>query len=309
MENNLAPIVLFTYRRVPKETIESLLQNDLVVDSELFIYSDGYKSDVDKADVLEVRGYLKTIKVFKSITIIEAEKNKGLANSIINGVSEVINKYDKVIVLEDDLIVSKDFLEYMNEALEYYNDDRKIWSIAGYGPKLPCLKDYSKSLYLSPRACSWGWATWKDRWNSVDWDVKDFEKLKNDKSMRKQFKLGGNDMYKMLQLQMLGKIDSWAIKWCFSQFMQDKYTLYPVNSKVVNVGFSDNKGTHNSGDSSKWDVKTNDEKVKFEKIEIDSKIVGCWKNYHDISLYTKVGYFLKKHAGYRIAKKIIGTLK
>jgi hypothetical protein len=305
LENKLAPIVLFTYRRVPKETIESLLQNELSSQSELFIYSDGYKTDADKNDVVEVREYLKTIKGFKSVTIKEAEKNKGLASSIIGGVSDVVNKYGKVIVLEDDLIVSSNFLEYMNDALEFYKSDDRIWSISGYGPKLPCLENYDKDLYLSPRASSWGWASWKDRWNSVDWDVKDFKNLKHDKHMRKQFEFGGDDMYKMLELQMLGKIDSWAIRWCYSQFLQKKYTVYPVKSKIVNDGFNDAKGTHNSGSSIKWDVKASDEKVKFEKLEVDFKIVECFGKYHNLKLFTKVGYFLKKYGGYNFVKKLL----
>lgn len=305
MDNNLSPIVLFAYRRVPKETIESLLRNDLAKQSVLFIYSDGYKSEVDKNDVLEVREYLKTIKGFKSTQITESPQNKGLASSIISGVSEVIKKYEKTIVLEDDLIVSTDFLEYMNNALNFYKEDSNIWSISGYGPKLPCLEDYDKDLYLSPRGSSWGWASWKDRWDSVDWGVKDFEKLKHDKQTRKEFELGGDDMYKMLELQILGKIDSWAIRWCFSQFLQDKYTVYPVQSKIANDGFNDSKGTHNSGGSSKWDVAVSDMKVYCENLELKENIIQCWKNYHDISWFTKIGYFLKKYGGYKMAKKII----
>jgi hypothetical protein len=309
MITNLAPIILFTYRRIPKDTIESLLQNNLAIQSELFIYSDGFRSEAEKKDVLEVRKYLKTINGFKGVKILEALQNKGLANSVIDGVSEIINKYGKVIVLEDDLIVSNDFLEYMNDALEYYKDDKKIWSISGYGPNLPCLEDYDKDLYLSPRASSWGWASWKDRWESIDWNVKDFENLKHDKKMRKQFELGGDDMYKMLALQMLGKIDSWAIRWCFSQFMQAKYTIYPTKSKIINNGFNDLKGTHNSGNSAKWDTKVNNDKITFRTIEVDHTILECWKKYHNLSIFTKVGYFLKKYGGYKLVKKFIKHLR
>jgi hypothetical protein len=309
LEYNLSPIVLFTYRRVPKETIKSLLQNKLAKKSELYIFSDGYKSEVDRKDVIEVRKYLKSIKGFGSVEVIEAEVNKGLANSIISGVSEVIHKYGKVIVLEDDLIVSTDFLEYMNEALEFNKDDERIWSISGYSPKLLCLEDYEKDLYLSPRGSSWGWATWKDRWDSVDWDVKDFEKLKQDKQMRSQFEQAGNDMYKMLELQMLGKIDSWAIRWCFSQFLQNKYTVYPVKSKIVNNGFSDSLGTHNSGDNTKWQTLLNHEKVEFEELKVNDEIIQCYKRYHDLSLFTKIGYMLKKYGGYKMIKKLISRVR
>ena len=164
MNNDLAPIIIFTYRRTPDKLINSVLKNNLAQQSEVIIYSDGNKNKNDLEDVKEVRKYLHTIEGFKNTKIIESEKNKGLANSIIDGVSEIINKYDKVIVLEDDLIVSNDFLDYMNNALNFYEKDKKIWSISGYGPKLPCLENYYDDIYLSVRGSSWGWATWKDRW-------------------------------------------------------------------------------------------------------------------------------------------------
>lgn len=305
----ISPIVLFTYRRIPIKTIESLLQNSLACESDLYIFSDGYKNENDFKDVLEVRKYLKTIDGFKVVKIIEAERNKGLANSIIAGVTDTINKYGKVIVLEDDLVVSTDFLEYMNTALNFYENDQNIWSISGYGPKLPCLENYKNDLYLSPRGSSWGWATWKDRWSSVDWEVEDFDKLKHDKQMRKEFELGGDDMYKMLELQMLGKIDSWAIRWCFSQFIQNKYSVYPVKSKIINDGFNDAKGTHNSGNNIRWKTQLDNNYVDFKELKVNSSIIECFKEYHDLTLFTKIGYMLKKYGGYSLVKKFIIGIK
>ena len=298
-----APVILFVYRRIPNKTIESLLKNKLSKDSKLFIFSDGYKNEIDKKDVLEVRKYLKTIKGFKEVTVIEREKNLGLAKNIINGVSEVINKYEKVIVLEDDLIVSNDFLEYMNNALEFYKNDQRIWSISGYTPNLKCLENYDKDVYLSVRANSWGWATWKDRWETIDWDIKDWENFKRDKVAIRKFNKGGNDMFRMLELQMLGKIDSWAIRWCYNQFKQGKYTIYPKYSKVFNNGFDD-VGTHNSTGFEKWNTKISNKKIKFENIEYSEKIMCCFKDFYDLSLKTKIGYFLRKYGGYKIVKKL-----
>lgn len=303
---NLAPILLFTYRRVPTKTIESLLKNSLAKESNLFIFSDGSKNEKDKNDVLTVRNYIKTIKGFKSLKIVESPKNKGLANSIINGVTNIIEQYNKVIVLEDDLIISNDFLSFMNEGLNFYENDKSIWSMAGYSPRLPCLTNYNFDVYLSPRASSWGWATWKDRWDSIDWEAKDFKKLKQDKKKQKQFNIGGNDMYKMLELQMLGKIDSWAIRWCFSQFLQDRYTVFPKKSKIVNDGFTDNKGTHNTGANEKWLINNlNHDNVTFLNLKPQKNIIECFQKYHQLSIFTKIGYFLKKYGGYKIAKRII----
>ena len=103
-----APIALFTYNRADKtqRVVESLLQNAEAKFSDLFIFSDGPKTPEKKAGVEENRKYIHTISGFKSISIIEREKNWGLANSLIAGITEVINKYGRVIVVEDDLILS-----------------------------------------------------------------------------------------------------------------------------------------------------------------------------------------------------------
>jgi len=299
----MVPIILFTYRRVPKETIDSLLKNHLSKSSELFIFSDGYKNDFDKQDVLNVRKYLKAISGFKNIKIFESQENKGLANNIISGVSKIINNYGKVIVLEDDLIVSTDFLEYMNSALGFYENSQDIWSISGYCPNMPFLADYDKDTFLALRGNSWGWATWKDRWDTMDWEIKDWKQFKRDRKAIAQFNLGGNDMFKMLELQMLGKIDSWAIRWCYNQFRQKRYTVYPTYSKICNIGFDD-KGTHNSTGFDRWRVDIGEKIVNFENVEVNETILYEFKQFYKMTLFTRVGYLLRKYGGYKVAKKI-----
>jgi len=309
MKTDLAPIIIFTYRRVINKTIDTLRANTLATHSHLYIFSDGNKNEKDLEDVEEVRKYLRTIKGFKSIHIIESPKNKGLANSIISGVSRVMDKYGKVIVLEDDLIVSNDFLEYMNDTLNFYKSDKRIWSISGYSPNLPCLENYNDDLYLSLRGSSWGWATWQNRWDKVDWEIKDFEKLKQNKSLQNKFNLAGNDMYKMLELQMSGVIDSWFIRNFYTQFRQKSYTIYPKKSKIINDGFTDGKGVHTGGAHSKWVVILDNNKINMKELVVDSELMKCFKKFHDLSMVTKIGYFLRKHGGYTLAKNIYKIIK
>ena len=244
----LAPIVLFVYNRLvhTKKTIESLKRNNLAKDTELFIYSDGPKNEIDEKNVQDVRKYIQSVSGFKNVKIIERDKNLGLANSIISGVTEVINKYGKVIVIEDDLITSPAFLNYMNKLLDIYKNDKKVYSITGYNfpptlMKIP--KDYSYDIYFSPRAGSWSWATWKDRWDKADWKIKDYNKFKKSKKMQNQFNNGGDDMSQMLIKQAEGKIDSWAIRWCYSLFKNNGLCIYPIKSYVNNIGL-DGSGIH-----------------------------------------------------------------
>ena len=104
--------MLFVYNRPEhlKQTMETLQNNTLAAESELYIYSDAARKDTDEAAVAEVRNYIHKITGFKSITLIEREKNWGLARNIIDGVTTQVNRFGRVIVMEDDLITAPYFL-------------------------------------------------------------------------------------------------------------------------------------------------------------------------------------------------------
>jgi hypothetical protein len=249
----LAPIVLFVYNRPvhTRRTVEALLKNEEAKDSELYIYSDAPKKPEAAEAVSEVRTYIHTITGFRSVSIVERDRNWGLANSIIDGVTSVVNKYGRIIVLEDDLIVSPHFLEYMNAALKHYQDDERVMQISGH--MFPAqLTTVTDAVFL-PMTTSWGWATWACAWKNFDAEAKGYAYLKQDAALRKRFNLdGAYDYFSMLEAQLAGRVDSWAVLWYLSVFMHGGLVLFPVKSMVENFGF-DGSGTH-CGTGRKTDV-------------------------------------------------------
>jgi len=246
---NLSPIVLFVYNRPwhTRQTIEALRKNDLADQSDLFIYSDGPKEEKreqSEEKVQKVREYLHTIDGFKSVTIWERGKNLGLANSIIDGVTNISKKYGRVIVLEDDLVTSPFFLKYMNEALDFYQDDDRVISIHGW--MWPHKNQNNFSPFFLKGADCWGWATWQRGWDLFDSDGEKMLSILNAEplAMRKAFDFNGEVQYiKMLEQQIAGKNDSWAIRWYASAFLNEKLTLHPGISLIQNIGI-DSSGTH-----------------------------------------------------------------
>ncbi|MBW8332459.1 MAG: glycosyltransferase [Prolixibacteraceae bacterium] len=243
----LAAVCLFTYDRLKetKETVDALKFNLLASESELFIFSDGSKNNSESIKIKTLRNYLKTITGFKSVKIIESSENKGLANSIIYGVSHILEKYEKVIILEDDLVTSPNFLNFMNDALDFYQQDKKIQSISGFSLS---LKDKTKDVYFQTRPGSWGWATWKDRWNPEIFNKEAIKSIVTDNpEILNQFKQKcGNDISKMLTDNFLNKNDSWYVRWAFDHFRKNNYTVFPAYSYVQNIGFA-REGTHCKG--------------------------------------------------------------
>lgn len=274
-----APIVIFAYNRADRleELLNSLEKNSLIdkMIGHIFVDVPDKKDKKNQKYNQEVVGFLEEYKqraLFKNLTITIAEKHKGLANSVISGVSQIIKEYGKVIVLEDDLIVSNDFLDYMQRALNIYEKDNRIWQISAHSAALKELENYPYDTYLLPRIESIGWGTWKDRWERTDWEVKSYKKFKFNYLEQFMFNIGGNDLSYMLKRQMEDiKYDSWAIRWCYQAFKEKKYTIFPRESRIIHCG-NDSRSTHGAYYCSQK-LKEKYKKCKFTRQKINLKLI------------------------------------
>lgn len=250
---NLAPIIIFTYRRVKtlQLLVRSLLNNPEASASEVYFFCDGSKGVEDALEVKEVQEFVKQVIGFREIHIHFSENNMGLAHSVITGVSRVLERHESAIVIEDDLEVSTNFLSFMNQALLRYSSEKAVYSISGYCFDLNVKSSDNADTYFLNRGWSWTWATWRDRWLTVDWEVKDYAAFSGNKAKRKAFSELGSDVNLMLDRQMNGQVNSWAIRWVYQQFKVQGLTLYPKVSKVYNHGF-DEVATHNVGSNRRY---------------------------------------------------------
>ncbi len=293
-----SPIVLFAYNRLDhlQRTIEGLLKNKLVEDSPLFVFSDGPKNDQDAREIKKIRDYVSSIKGFKSIELIASPSNKGLANSIIQGVTEVLKNHPHCIVMEDDLLTHPRYLEYMNFYLEKLADNKSVASIHGYVDDVMDLPDF---FFLRGADC-WGWATWSDRWKLFEPSgiklLGDIQK----QGLEKQFDRNNSYPFlKMLKNQVVGKNNSWAIRWHASAFLANKLTLYPGKSLVQNIGL-DGSGTHcDADDLALKDFSTQKLDLRwpidiFENKEAEKQIELYYKNKRRPLLVRALMKILKK---------------
>jgi hypothetical protein len=262
--SNLAPIALFVYNRPEhtQRTVNSLRENELASQSDLFVFSDGAKNEGGSAAVQQIRKYIRTIQGFKSVTIIEREWNLGLANSVISGITDLCNEFGRVIAMEDDLLTTVDFLTFINQALERYETEPRIFSVSGFNFGFHGPEHYPYDAFCFYRSSSLGWGTWKDRWEQADWKMSDYYSFCTDKKQQRQFNRGGDDLSNMLALQMHGKIDSWAIRWAYTHFKQDAFALLSFRPRVFHIG-SDRSATNSRRKSFKQSPLTGERKSEF----------------------------------------------
>lgn len=241
--SKIAPIVLFVYNRPwhTRQTVEALQKNYLANQSDLIIYSDAPKNDQDSSKVQEVRDYLRTIDVFRTVKIIEREKNWGLAANIIDGVTEVVNHYGKVIVMEDDIVTSPAFLSFMNQTLDFYQNENKVWHISGWNYPID-LQSLGDAFFWRVMNC-WGWATWADRWQHFE---KNPRRLIQQWSSQQKyhFDLDGSGVFwHQVIANLKGKMNTWAIFWYATIYERGGLCLNPTLSYVDNIGH-DGSGVH-----------------------------------------------------------------
>jgi hypothetical protein len=295
MNNVPAPIVLFVYNRPrhTQQTVEALQKNKLASESELFIYSDEAKNDDARVSVDEVRKYINNINGFKKITVIKRDKNWGLANSIIDGVTKIVNEYGKIIVLEDDLVTSPYFLKFMNEALEFYKDEKKVWHISGWN--YPIEAAGLDDVFLWRLMNCWGWATWADRWEhyekDVDKTIKEFSKEDVNR-----FNLDGvEDFFGQVIANHEKKINTWAIFWYATIFKSNGLCLNPIQAFVENIG-NDASGA-NCGETDMFTSKL----TSFYNIQFTCEIVENITSIINLKLFYNQN---KKSVFERIINKI-----
>jgi hypothetical protein len=297
MINLYSPVAFFVYKR-PAHTIrvlEKLANNMLANQSDLIVFSDAAKEKEDRDAVDEVRKIVKKAKGFKSVEVIERSQNKGLADSIIDGVSEIMNKHKKIIVLEDDLLTSPFFLKYMNAALDLYEEETEVISIHGY--LYPLLGMVPNTFFIKGADC-WGWGTWQRGWNLFERDSSKLLTEIKKRNLIHDFDMDGwvNNV-RMLKKQNKGKINSWAIRWHASAYLQNKLTLYPGKSLIKNIGF-DISATHTT-DNDYFGVNLSFEPINIQKIpplenlEMKTAIIEFYKK-NKSNLLKKAWQLLKR---------------
>ena len=113
-------------------------------------------------------------------------------------------------------------------------------------------------------------------------------------------------MTRTLDMERHGKIESWAIRWCYAAFLQGAWCVNPRESKVQNIGF-EQTGSHQGWHDARHCVNLSGKNIIIDPdVQPDEEICKAFKTHHDLGLVSKVGYFMRRHdLGYKTVKKIL----
>lgn len=246
---SLAPIVFFAYNRPhhTRQVLAALQHNKYADESSLWIYVDGPKPGASAetlAAIADVKKAIRENKWCKEVTIIEAEVNKGLVRSTIEGITKMVNEFGKVIALEDDNLVSPGFLTYMNDALDFYEHNPRVMHISAFARPELAEADVKEPTYFFYHTTTWGWGTWKRAWDKFTPDAMAVMNAVKKKGNTNKLNMDGTfEFYWGLHAVATSNMNSWNTIWHSVVFLNDGLVLYPRRSLVSNIGH-DGSGTN-----------------------------------------------------------------
>lgn len=277
-------IALFAYNRYDhlRSVLEGLKVNT-VMDT-LYIFQDGLKTEAHREN------WERTQKVIEEVDwctpiVISAERNQGLATSIVKGIHYVLNENDAVIVLEDDCVPSPDFVNFMHQCFEKYERSEKVYQVNGYSWDVEFEGNDQNDAYFMGRMSSWGWGTWKNRWVKFSRDYEIIRRIQKNQQDSDYLQLWGGDLINYLIGNIKGTMDSWAVFWAAKIIEEKGLCVGPYVSLIDNIGF-DGTGEH-CGVKENFKHKHSNEKNKAYRLpeceviteEIQSAYDGAFSKY------------------------------
>jgi glycosyltransferase involved in cell wall biosynthesis len=236
------PVVVFAFNRPDKlRRVLTALQNQGL--TRLLVYVDGPRNDADRAAVMACRELAQAVR-WAETELIFSEENRGSWTQA-HLVNQVLQRYPWAIFLEDDCLPVPGFYEFMRRALEHYAAEPRVFSIGGYQHLPPeFFRGYSYSLVSGARFIGWGWATWRDRWQTAWPYFEEYQVLFED--LTRMPEVAGRDLTVTVRLMLAGLAEqNWDMRLILATLWLKKVHLLPVAGLVRNTGL-DLSGVHGS---------------------------------------------------------------
>ncbi len=161
------PILVIAFRR--PDTLKMTLSAISGIPNPIYIWLDGPRTS---SDATKIDACLNVVKSFNSLNIIrvlESESNVGIGLSIPKALNWVFEYESEVVVLEDDIVINQEFLRFATDALNSFKDNLRVMSVVGFNcVPMEAIDDIRAPYRFSAYSSSWAWATWRNKWQSVE---------------------------------------------------------------------------------------------------------------------------------------------
>ncbi|HUN93856.1 MAG TPA: glycosyltransferase family 2 protein [Burkholderiaceae bacterium] len=181
-----------------------------------------------------------------------SDVNLGCTRRVASGLDWVFQQFEDAIIMEDDCLPDPTFFRFCQELLERYRHDLRIGMISGNNFQFG--RRYGEDSYYFSKYCHiWGWATWRDRWQSADiLEMRHWPMVRD--SGRFIDLTPGNKKETLFWQQAFDKVhqrklDAWAGPWTLANWIEGRLGIIPAVNLISNIGFGADATLTTDGES------------------------------------------------------------
>ena len=239
------PVLLLIFNRpsLTKQVMERIRSAE---PPKLFIGADGPRTGhyKDKRKCKRAREVATQVEWDCEVHTLFRDENLGLKQAVSSAITWFFEHVEAGIILEDDCLPHPTFFPYCAELLNRYQYDKRVMVVSGDNVQ-PSDRTYRASYYFSIYNHCWGWATWRDAWDTYQGSIPNWPSLRE--SLWLDGWLGSRSEVEfwteIFDRVYRNEIDSWAYPWTFACWKEHGLTALPAANLVTNVGFGD-QATH-----------------------------------------------------------------
>ncbi|MDO1514323.1 nucleotide-diphospho-sugar transferase [Maribacter confluentis] len=291
IDTDKSSVLLIVFNRIDK--VKKVLPAiKAYAPKKLYVAADGPRPthETDFGLTEEVRNYiLKEIDWDCKIITKFSDKNLGCKYGPLSAINWFFENEEQGIILEDDILPTQSFFNFCDYFLKHFKNNKEIFSITGINLNEK-LSLKNEDYFYAGYSFTWGWATWKSRWEKYKEVLKDFnssDPLSYVSNGHKWDKASVIGLHKKVAQSLKDEIDAWDFPWAFTQFINKGYSVVPSKNLVKNIGF-DAEGTHthspphylnNKVSEIKFPLNTNETIINNKKYDIFiCKEIFNWKS-------------------------------
>lgn len=235
--NACAPVLFLVFNR-PEPTRQVFEAIRAARPSHLYVAADGPRPDrPGEAERCEQARRIATAVDWPcQVETLLRPANLGCGRAVSEAISWFFSREREGIILEDDCLPAPDFFGFTTALLERYRHDARIGKIAGTNPLGQWQTDKEANCFFSSYGYSWGWASWRDRWQDFDLALQDWPRFAASSLARDYpFSASRNQGFAAVHR---GQLDTWDYPWHFALSAGHRLVVLPSRNLVCNLGFA-----------------------------------------------------------------------
>lgn len=191
----------------------------------------------------EIRSYINEIDWDCDLHTFFRDECVNVYDSLRGAINWLFENESEGIILEEDCVPTLAFFSYIDQLIVKFRGNEKIWCISG--DNWFNYQSHNYDYHFSHYHFMYGWATWREKWQRVDWQNLGAKEAVRNHIFRPLFKNREQSRYREKEVMrvkdFVEKTKCWDYYWGIIMDQNEALTVHPKCNLIHNIGVS---GTH-----------------------------------------------------------------